>query len=323
MTAADQLTRLLSLAPYLQARPGARIADVAREFGVTERQLLKDLNLMWFCGLPGHLPGDLIEVEIDGDRVSVSNADTIGRPLRLGRDEALALLVALRALEQLPGLHDRNALDRTLAKLERAAGDSAAGSGHVEIRLEAEEAATVAVREALARGRLVHLSYYVPGRDETTERDVDPMRLVLADGRPYLEGWCRQAEGVRLFRLDRVAQIEVQDAPSRVPAEARPRDLDAGLFQPGEDDEVVTLLLEPAGRWVADYYPFESSTEESGGRLRLTLRTPDTRWVRRLALRLGPTGRVVDPPQLAAQIRADAQSALAAYGEAPSVTPVE
>ena len=71
----------------------------------------------------------------------------------------------------------------------------------------------------MAAGRRVHLTYYVPGRDEATERDVDPMRLVLVDGRTYLEGWCRRAEGVRLFRIDRVVAIEVlrQGCPTSAP----------------------------------------------------------------------------------------------------------
>jgi len=59
-----QLTRLLALVPYLLARPGVRVADVAATFGVPEERLRKDLDLLWVCGLPGHGPGDLIDVEI-------------------------------------------------------------------------------------------------------------------------------------------------------------------------------------------------------------------------------------------------------------------
>jgi proteasome accessory factor C len=49
------------------------------------------------------------------------------------------------------------------------------------------------------------------------------------------------------------------------------------------------------------------------GRLRISLRTPDTRWVGRLALRLGEDGRVISPPELASQVRDDAATALAQY----------
>lgn len=312
-----QLQRLLAMVPYVLSRPGVAVAQVALEFDVTEQQVLRDLNVLWFCGLPGLLPGDLIEVDMDaaeGGVVHVSNADTISRPLRLQVDEALALLVALRALADVPGLQDRDVVQRVVAKLEQAAGDAAHGGA---VAIEVDEAAqadtTAAVRRALAEGRRLHLSYYVPHRDETTERDVDPMRLLLVGSGGYLEAWCRRAVGVRLFRLDRISAIEVLDVDAEVPAEAEPRDLDAALFQPGADDLLVTLELDPEARWVTEAYPLDSTTELDDGRLLVRLRTADVRWVERLVLRLGGSARIVEPVELADRVRATATAALAAY----------
>ena len=139
------------------------------------------------------------------------------------------------------------------------------------------------------------------------------MRLLVVEGRTYLEGWCLRAESVRLFRLDRVIAISVLDVPASVPTEAEQRDVDQGLFQPSADDVRVLLELSPSGRWVAEYYPCEQVEELGDGRLRVSLRTPDTRWVRRLALRLGEDGQVISPAAVVAQIRADATAALALY----------
>lgn len=313
--AADRLPRLLALVPYLLSHPGSRLSDVAKVFGVPERQLRADLNLIWMCGLPGHYPGDLIDVEYAGDRVTVSNADPIARPLRLTADEALALVVALRALAGVRDVMGSDAVDRALAKLETAAGEAAAPAGLVAVAMELEGEFAGTVRDALARGRAMHLRYYVPARDESTERDVDPMRLLLVEGHSYLEAWCRRVEDVRLFRLDRVEHLEVLDEPARVPPSATPRELEGGLFQPSPADEVVRLELRPAARWVADYYPCQSVEELPDGELRVELRTPDTRWVRRLVLQLGAMARVLDPPGLVAAVREDAERAIAAYAE--------
>jgi proteasome accessory factor C len=312
----DRLPRLLALVPYLLAHQGERLADVAAEFGVSEAQLRADLDLLWVCGLPGHGPGDLIDVSYEGDRVTLSNADTIARPLRLTTDEALALIVALRALADVPGLQERAALDSALAKLEAATGEAGAAAERVSVVLETQERALAVARAALDQRRRVHLVYYVPARDETTERDVDPMRVLLVEGRAYLEGWCRRADGVRLFRLDRVVDIAVLDEPADVPAAAVPRDLSEGLFQPSPADETVTLEVAPSARWVVDYYPCERVDELPGGGCLAAIRTPDPGWVRRLALRLGDACRVVAPAALAEQVRADARSALAAYVDA-------
>ncbi|MBC7678723.1 MAG: protein pafC, partial [Pseudorhodobacter sp.] len=61
------LPRLLALVPYLLARPGVAFSTPATDFDVTEERLRKDLDLLWMCGLPGHFPGDLIEIEFEGD----------------------------------------------------------------------------------------------------------------------------------------------------------------------------------------------------------------------------------------------------------------
>jgi len=313
--ASDRLQRLLALVPYVVSRNVVGLAETAAAFGVSERELVDDLNMLWCVELRSPDPYCPIDLSYEGGEIVVSEAESIDRPLRLGVDEASALLVALRMLAEVPNLEDRSALSRTIAKLEAAAGEAGAASAQVAVQVDDHGASSVLaqIRDALDRGRRLHLSYYVPGRDEATERDVDPMRLLVVEGRAYLEGWCLRAEAVRLFRLDRVLALAVLDQPASVPAQAEPRDVDQGLFRPSADDAAVELELSVAGRWVAEYYPCEQVEDLGDGRLRVGLRTPDTRWVRRLALRLGEDGRVISPPELAAQVREDASAALAQY----------
>jgi proteasome accessory factor C len=313
--ATDRLQRLLALVPYVVSRKVVGLADTAAAFGLSERELVDDLNMLWCVELRSPDPYCPIDLSYEGGEIVVSEAESIDRPLRLGVDEASALLVALRMLAEIPDLEDRSALSRTIAKLEAAAGAAAQVSAQVAVQVDdpGEGQVLTQVRDALDRGRRLHMSYYVPGRDEATERDVDPMRLLVVEGRTYLEGWCLRAEAVRLFRLDRVLALAVLDEPASVPAQARPRDVDEGLFRPSDDDIRVELELSVAGRWVAEYYPCERVDELGDGRLRIGLRTPDTRLVRRLALRLGDDGRVISPADLAAQIREDATAALAQY----------
>ncbi|MFP5335485.1 MAG: helix-turn-helix transcriptional regulator [Actinomycetes bacterium] len=313
--AADRLSRLLAMVPYLVQRQGVPLAEAARHFEITEDELVEDLELLFVCGTPGHMPDDLIEADWESGHVYLGNAGEISRPLRLGIDEATALLVGLRTLAEVPGEGAREALEGALAKLSAAAGEaaSAASAVHVDLEAGAGDHALQAVREALRDRRRLHLRYLVPARDETTERDVDPMRLVSLDGRWYLEAWCHRAEDVRLFRLDRVREATVLDADGTPPPHAIGRDLDDALFRPGAQDLLVSLELEPGARWVVDYYPTESVEELGGGRLRVGLRTADPAWLRRLVLRLGGLAVVVDPPELVDGARESARAALDAY----------
>ncbi len=321
MSSADRLPRLLALVPYLMSHPGAQVPEVARLFGLTEKQLIDDLQLVWMCGLPGHTPGDLIDVSWDGGEILIDNAETIARPLRLGVDEASALLVALRMLAELPEFEDKDALPRVIAKLEQAAGEAAAAvSNQVAVEVDAAPDALATVNRAIRAGRRLSLRYYVPGRDEITPREVDPTRVVMADGRAYLEGWCYRAEGMRLFRLDRILSADILDVAASPPEEAEPIDVTEGVFRPAPSDQLVEFEVTAAGRWIAEYYPCEAVTELGEGRLRVALRARDQSWPVRLALRLGDSGRVISPPGLVARVADEARAALALYEthEAPA-----
>jgi proteasome accessory factor C len=313
VTSAERLRRLLALVPYVAARRVVGLAETAATFGMTERELIDDLNLAWCVELRAPEPYCPIDLSYEDGEISISQAESIARPLRLAADEASALLVALRMLAEAGG--DGDAVARLIAKIEAAAGAAGAVSAQVAIQIDHPNPRGMAatLTGALAAAKRVHLRYYVPSRDEATERDVDPMRLLVVEGRTYLEGWCRRAEGVRLFRLDRVLSVDVLDVPAEVPEKAEPVDVDAGLFKASPSDVLVELELGPAARRVAEDYPCESMTELGDGRLRIALRTPDTAWVRGLALRLGEDARVVSPAGLADEVRSAAAAALALY----------
>jgi proteasome accessory factor C len=323
-TSADRLGRLLNLVPYFLARPGIDLAQAAADLDVTERQLREDLELLWVCGLPGYGPGDLIDMALDGDRVTITYDAGIDRPLRLTPDEALALVVALRMLAETPGTGERDAIERALAKIESAAGDLA--DAPVAVRLPGAVAPLAGasagdddrlstIRSAVERRRALRITYYTATRDETTERVVDPMRVLVVAGHSYLEAWCRRAEAVRLFRVDRIDGMVELAEPAQPPPQAQPHDLDGGVFHPTPDLPLFTLRVGRGGRWITEYYPCEEIVEESPEHWLVSLRAADLGWARRLVLGLGPEVAVVSPPELVASVHDHAREALAAYSQ--------
>lgn len=307
----QRLNRLLALVPYLLAHPGIGAAEAAADFDITETQLRKDLDLLWMCGLPGHGPGDLIDLSYEGDTVSVIFDAGMSRPLRLTAQEALALVVALRTLAETPGLTDTDAVRSALAKVEAAAG-GAVDDAAVEIALDSAARAEPLLRRALDDRRAVALRYYTAARDETSERTVDPVRLFDVDGVGYLQAWCRRAEGIRVFRLERIDDVRVLDEPALPPTHVEAPDVSEGVYRPAAEHLLAVLSLGPAYAWVADYYVPER-VEQSGGALQISLRVSDPAWVRALVLGSAGQVRVLAPPWLAESIRAEAAAALAAY----------
>ena len=232
--------------------------------------------------------------------------------------------MGLRALAAVPGIGERDAVVRALAKLEAATGSAAAGSSRIQVVIDegASNEAMALAQQALAAHRRVHLRYLVPGRDESTERDVDPMRVINFDAQWYLEGWCHRAEDVRLFRVDRIESLTILDQDGTPPSGAEPRDLDSGVFTPRADDQLVRVALEPGAAWVSDYYPTESVEPTPGGGAVITLRTADTAWLRRLMWRLGAQASIIEPAELALAVQSGARATLDAYAaSAKSIPP--
>jgi proteasome accessory factor C len=288
--AQDRLGRLLAIVPWVAAQDGPAVAEVCRRFGVTERELLADLRLLFMCGVYPYTPDTLIEVDVADGRVWIRFADWFKRPLRLTPPEGLALMSAGSALLRMPGADPDGPLARALAKLGTVLGIGA--SDAVEVELGPVPPGVLGlVQGATAAHRRIDLDYYSFGRDQRGRRVVEPWRVFNAQGNWYLSGWCHQAGGERLFRMDRVAAVAVLDETFDAPD---PTLVGGEVFHPAAADPTVVLDLAPEARWVAERYPSEAIEERPDGRLRVTLRVSERAWLERLLLRAGSAATVVE-----------------------------
>jgi len=318
-TAKDQVARLLALVPLIGREGALHVEEAAAALGVTPAQVVQDLRVLIFCGWPGYLPHQLIDVDLDafdegGDgRIRISNAEYLDAPLRLSRAEASAVIVALRTLREGADDTTRASVDSALKKLEDAVEEGAVASVDVPEQEWAASRVRGELAGALERGRQVRLAYYVPARDERTERVVDPLGLVTHQGASYLDAWCHRADDRRSFRLDRIESAEVLESPAESHDDVAPLDLSEGIFRPALDMPLATLRLRREARWVAEYYPVEATRELSEGGLEVDLRVADERWLLRLLLRLSPYAEVLRPEEFTQRLHSAAREALALY----------
>jgi len=309
----QQVSRLLTLVPYLCARDWVDIADVAEDFGVTPKQVLADLEVLVMCGLPGGLPDDLIEIDLDVARdeglVHLRNAP-MERPLRLRRDEATSLIVAVEAVRELGDAFTSEVAMRVREKLAALAGDS---TPRVIIDLAAgSDAVRECLRVAIEDARQVRLTYDGAARRETTHPVVDPVGVEVRDGASYLVGWAIERDDWRTYRLERIAEVEVT-GEAVVDHGAAP--VTTGWFAEASGANAVRLDLDAEAAWVVEYYPTRDVVALPEGGVSVTLPVGDPGWLTGLLLRLGPHVRVVDPPQAAAEAIAEARAALGASGQ--------
>lgn len=288
-TAGERLRRVLAMVPWIVARPGVAVADVAERFGVTEADLVADLEVVWMVGLPPYTPDALVEVTMEDGKVWIHYADFFSRPLRLTPAQGLAMLASSDALLSMPGTDPVGPLARALDKLAAALDVDVDGALDIDLGVAGAEHLEP-LRSAAEDRRWVDIEYYSYGRDEVTERRVLPDRITANGGAWYVEAWCSLAEGERVFRLDRIATLaatdEVSDRSRSEGEEERAFTSDASLDR-------IRLRLAPAARWVIDAYPCEQAEEREDGSVDVTLAVTAQRWLQRLLLRLGPDATVV------------------------------
>lgn len=302
-TATSRLARLLALVPYVLTHQGVSFAEASREFGISESQLKDDLNLIFVSGLPGYTPLELIDVVMDHDTIHIRNADVIAKPMRLAPDEALALLLGLQLLEPLAG-------EEVAALKEKISASSVTPVNEIAERLavidEVNPVGAIA-QDALSKQRRLLLDYYVPSRDEVTQREVDPIRVEVLDGHTYLIAYCRVSEAIRHFRMDRVLSAKIVDRPAAPPTDA---DANGPLFATSSTANEVILHIAPTARWLIDHLMARVIDEST---IAAPLAEPE--FFVRLVLSMAGQVQILEPASLADQVRAKAQSALAVYSQ--------
>lgn len=290
---AARLNRILAMLPWVIANPGASVDEVCARFGYQRSELVRDLEIVFVCGLPGYGPGDLMDAYVDEDEVVVDAADYFSRPLRLTATEALMLLASGLAVEASGG--GSPALSSAVAKLRKALlSDERA----IDVDLAPESEALEVLRDAAREGRVVEITHTAMASGRTTVRRVDPWVVFASLGNWYVSGHCHLAGEERVFRVDRIRQV-IDTGERFAPPPQRPTP--AVRYTPGPDDVTARIRLSSRSAWVADYYPV-SVVEETTDTRTVDFSAADPAVTARLLVRLGGDAELLSGAEVAAAV---------------------
>jgi proteasome accessory factor C len=293
--APERLSRLLSLVPWLTAHDGVSVHEAATHFGVTEEQLEKDLWLLVCCGLPGHGPEHLIDIQFwdEGGRIHVIDPQTLATPVQLSADESVSLLLGLRILESLPGSHDRTAISELMTILTNVAQEYLADGDRWVLAPEFSEQIRSVVDEAMSTGAALQIEYHAATKDELTQRTVLPTEISVVNGRALLHAWCLGAQAPRTFRLDRIVHAECTSGPDTEADPAVQRD--PAVTSPSASPTPVRLSLEPTARWLVDTYGLNVSAELPDGGCEVDWEVWNQAWLIRQVIEWGGSVEILSP----------------------------
>ena len=300
-------TRLLALLELLQARGRMTASEIAGRLEVGERSVRRYVERLREIGIP-----------VEGERgrygAYVLRPGFRLPPLMFTDEEALGLTLGLLAARRLGLSGVTPAVEGALAKVERVMPVAL----RERVR-DLEETVTPAVAPpatpptgevvlkvaSAVRGRKrIHLRYR-SGHSEETEREVDPYGVVHREGFWYTFGYDHLRGGTRLFRLDRILDVEVLEAGFVRPAglESQEGVLRTVANLPGDDWSVEVLLGTTLAEAREEVPPMTAALEEVEGGVILRCSTSDLAWMARVLSGLSCQFVVRRPAELREALR--------------------
>ncbi len=315
--ALDKVAFLTAFVPYLIAQDGpVTVAEAAAHFGYSEEFVRRSAEQLPLMGLPGDagyygMANDLFDIDWDAlerfDELVLTNRVAIDDVPRLSAREAAAIIAGLEILGQDAIIAASPDFASVRGKLISSAADEpdAPAVGGVSVQGFAE------LRSAIAAGRQVRFRYRSSGAEAAEVRTVDPLRIEAIDASYHLRGWCHLREAFRIFRLDRIDELELLDAP--VTHDAAELDEAISGFTPGEGAVTVTVRFDAVGlELVEGYRPATLEVDRERGLATMTVVVSAVAVVRRLLAEV-PGAQVLAPADVVEAVREWAGDAVSRY----------
>lgn len=310
--AQDQLDRLLLTLPQLDEDTELPLAELAERVGTDERTLLMDLEAL--DSQDRDVAGFVESVELYLGPTGVgARTSFFKRPMRLSRAELAALDLGLGMLLLERPLEERASVVSARSKLRALSvvPNNSAASGNNDVSTDAllQTVAVEAVSDRLlshfgtlwhARDekRAVAMTYRRANAEVAEPRVVHPWAVVRAHQHVYVIGWCTSVTAMRVFRLDRIDAVTLDDTTFEVPLDFDVQRVirDNRMFAGEGPDDVLIVRYSPVvARWIAER---EQVPLDADGSVTVTWPLADDEWAVRHVLQYGAEAMVISPPRI-------------------------
>ncbi len=313
----NKTDRLLAIVLELQRKERQRAEDLAELFETSKRTIYRDILALCEAGVP--------IISVPGQGYSLMEGYFLP-PLSFTTEEATMLLLGSDFMAQNFDAQYREAAHSASRKIDSALpatlrNDVQYLRNHIRFigstsSIESREHQLLQqLRRALLDGKTIRFRYYTRHRrdeeDSTQVREVDPYSLVYLFRAWHLTAYCHLRQAMRIFRLERIEELELLQRTFIRPANVHPG--------PGEQEQargmhVRVLFDKEVARWVREgrsYYV--TSEEETSDGLLVTLMIRHESEIIQWLLSWGSHVRVIEPASLRELMAAEVRQMLAQY----------
>ncbi|HJB45437.1 MAG TPA: YafY family transcriptional regulator [Candidatus Mediterraneibacter surreyensis] len=200
-----KIDRLIGILSILLQKETVTAPALAEQFEVSRRTISRDIDALCQAGIP------IITRQGTNGGISIMKNFRIDRTL-LTKSEMKDILAGLRSLDSVNGT---NRYGQLMEKLSAGSSDFMTGDQSVLINLSSWYKDTLApkielIRKAIDKCLFLEFQYYAPGGEG--HRRIEPYYLIFCWSSWYIWGWCTQKENYRLFKLNRMDALILDEA---------------------------------------------------------------------------------------------------------------
>lgn len=299
-TAAVRALRTMDLIPYILEHPGISINQLSKNFAVTEKEIEKDLQLAFMCGLPGYTPYELIDLTYEDGVVSIIDPQVLNKPRSFSSNERVVIALGLEILKNINSSNDDNL--KKIENLSKKFMDEESDDSVMIVEQNLTFPFLNIINQAVFETRVIVFDYQSISKDVLSNRKVTPYKLFLQNGNLYLSGYDYHAQSDRIFKADQIVNCAIGDQAN------------LGQANSPQKEETVELIVDlKAVNFIERNSTIIIDQEMRNGQLHVKLKVSNIDWLKRAILSNAPSIKVISPQSLASEVEQMASDLISAY----------
>lgn len=301
-----KLERLISMIYMLLNNEVVSASALADKYQVSQRTIYRDIDAICAAGIP--------VVSYQGVNGGYGIIDTYKMDKSLlGSYDAGSLITVLHSLSDV--FDDEQVMD-TARKLQTIQKDDHAPSLSLDVGgWHAYKESLRLLREAITTRHVVRFAY-INGKNERSNRTVEPASLKFKSNAWYLYGYCKDRKDYREFKLSRMADLLILPVQFQRKHEVSLQHSSYGQYESSNPiDVVLHFSVHSLARALDHFYDGEKRFHEDDSlTITLKLGTPaEMQWLLPILLSFGEGVKVAEPHDLRREIKNSLEKTLKLY----------
>jgi predicted DNA-binding transcriptional regulator YafY len=283
--AAQRALRTMDLIPYILENPGVSTSHLAMKFSVTQKQIERDLQLIFLCGLPGYTPYELIDLTFEDGIVSIIEPQVLTKPRNFSSNEMVVIKIGLEILREVnvdePAKLDK--IDTLLQKINKNLDQEAVVLANPIISSPYYSV----INSAISQRRQIKIEYQSVSTDQFSTRVITPYAINVLNGNMYLSAYDVDRQAERVFKIDLISKCEIGEQT------------DMDIIKTAQNELMVELMVdEKSTRFIERNTSIVTKKELTAEGFKVVLKVSNLDWICRAILSFAPHIRVISPPSL-------------------------